>query len=1022
MQNAATVLGFVRGHEVIVAVALIAFLTAMNLRGVRESGKAFAVPVYAFMLAIIGMGIYGFIQHFTGTLTPAESAGLTLKPEEGQGLTGLAAAFLLLRAFSSGCAALTGVEAISNGVPAFKKPKSNNAATTLLLMGTLSIVMLGSIIALSQWTGVKIADDPGAQLLRDGQPVGDSYVQHTAIGQLAESVFADFHLGVVFVSIVTGLILVLAANTAFNGFPVLGSILARDGYLPRQMHTRGDRLAFSNGILILAGAAIAARHRLQGRGHRADPALHRRGVRLLHHLPGRHGAALDAPPQARAQRQGAGADAALARHQRRRCRDVGDGAHRRAPHEVPGGREVRRSSRWSSSSLLMLGIKKHYNRVRDELAIDWEVDRPMLPSHVHAIVCISKVHKPTMRALAYARASRPTYLEAVTVDVDPDETQALLDEWDKRDIPVPLKVLSSPYRQITKPILDYVRSIRSGNPRDIVTVYLPEYVLGKWWEQVLHNQSALRLKARLLFTPGVMVVSVPWQLAVVRGRRARLDRRAADPRVRARRGAVSRRQTRERAAGRRVARRPGVDRRRRARRPRRSLRGPARGPGRLRAPHAARRARRRARHRGAGRRLASCAPTPSTVLEAAPGRVEAPARMPLPACCGGCDFQHASLDTQRALKAAVVREQFARARRSRRRRRGRGRCPATRTGCGGAPASSSPSTTSGGPGLRAHRSRDDRARSTTASSPRAGSSTPGVLDTDWPDVESVDVVDAAHPEEPVLVPLPVARGSDAAGGLVGELARDGDWEGEYVVAARGFWQVHPGAASTFLGRVVALLGARPGDLVADLYAGSGLFTMRLAELVAPDGSVLGVEGDARAVENGIRQHRAPRGRRVAGQPGRPRAALARVAGGDAPTSSCSTRRAPGPARTSCGSSRELAPRRVVYVACDPAALARDVKAARETGLRHGLARGLGRLPDDPPRRVHRGAGATRRVDATSGLTAGRSPPWAGSSSSSTGHRRGPWAPHAHGRAGVRGAAPCGARGARRGASRPGRPC
>ena len=141
----------------------------------------------------------------------------------------------------------------------------------------------------------------------------------------------------------------------------------------------------------------------------------------------------------------------------------------------------------------------------------------MLPSHVHAIVCISKVHKPTMRALAYARASRPTYLEAITVDVDHDETQALLAEWDQHDIPVPLKVLASPYRQITRPILDYVRSIRSGNPRDIVTVYLPEYVLGKWWEQLLHNQSALRLKGRLLFTPGVMVVSVPWQLQSSQG-------------------------------------------------------------------------------------------------------------------------------------------------------------------------------------------------------------------------------------------------------------------------------------------------------------------------------------------------------------------------------------------------------------------------------------------------------------------------------------------------------------------------
>src|SRR6476620_1449508 len=511
VQNAATVLGFVRGHEVIVAVALIAFLTAMNLRGVRESGKAFAVPVYAFMLAIIGMGIYGFIQHFTGSLTPAESAGLTLKPEEGQGLTGLAAAFLLLRAFSSGCAALTGVEAISNGVPAFKKPKSDNAAATLLLMGTLSVLMLGSIITLSQWTGVKIADNPGAQLLRDGQPVGDSYVQHTAIGQLAESVFASFPVGVVFVSIVTGLILVLAAHTAFNGFPVLGSILARVGYLPRQMHTRGDRLAFSNGILILAGAAIVLVI-----AFKADVTaliqLYIVGVfvsfttsqiGMVRHWTRNLTLERDAKERARMQRS--------------RIINAVGAAMSGVVLVVVLLTKFQAGAKYAILAMvvlfvLMLGIKKHYNRVRDELAIDWDVERPMLPSHVHAIVCISKVHKPTMRALAYARASRPSYLEAVTVDVDPDETQSLLDEWDKREIPVPLKVLSSPYRQITKPILDYVRSIRSGNPRDIVTVYLPEYVLGKWWEQVLHNQSALRLKARLLFTPGVMVVSVPWQL------------------------------------------------------------------------------------------------------------------------------------------------------------------------------------------------------------------------------------------------------------------------------------------------------------------------------------------------------------------------------------------------------------------------------------------------------------------------------------------------------------------------------
>jgi len=172
----------------------------------------------------------------------------------------------------------------------------------------------------------------------------------------------------------------------------------------------------------------------------------------------------------------------------------------------------------------MMGIRKHYDRVRDELRVD-EADtkQQLLPSRVHAIVLVSKIHKPTLRALAYARATRPSILEALTVDVDPDETKALQAEWDRRDIPVPLKALDSPFREITRPIVDYVKSIRSGNPRDLVVVYIPEYVLGHWWEQILHNQSALRLKGRLLFTPGVMVSSVPWQLASAEGFEDRLD-------------------------------------------------------------------------------------------------------------------------------------------------------------------------------------------------------------------------------------------------------------------------------------------------------------------------------------------------------------------------------------------------------------------------------------------------------------------------------------------------------------------
>jgi hypothetical protein len=161
--------------------------------------------------------------------------------------------------------------------------------------------------------------------------------------------------------------------------------------------------------------------------------------------------------------------------------------------------------------VLMQAIQKHYNRVSEEL-VAGDVDG-VLPSRNHAIVLVSTLHKPTLRAVAYARATRPDVLEAVTVNVDEVDTKKLVTDWNRRKIPVALKVIESPYREITKPVLDYVRRIRTSNPRDVVTVFIPEYVVGHWWEQILHNQSALRLKGRLLFQPGVMVTSVPWQLA-----------------------------------------------------------------------------------------------------------------------------------------------------------------------------------------------------------------------------------------------------------------------------------------------------------------------------------------------------------------------------------------------------------------------------------------------------------------------------------------------------------------------------
>ncbi len=524
VQNAAGAFEFVRGHEVWVAVGLVVALTAMNLRGVRESGKAFAVPTYLFIVTVLAMAVVGFVREATGTLPPAESAGLELLPEQShQALGTIAMAFLLLRAFSSGCAALTGVEAISNGVPAFQKPKSRNAATTLLFMGLIAITLLMSMIELARATGVKFAQDPSTQLALDGELVGPDYVQDTIMAQVSKSVFDGFPPGVVLVSIVTGIILILAANTAFNGFPVLASILARDGFLPRQLHTRGDRLAFSNGILFLAGGAVfliviykaevTALIQLYIIGVFVSFTLSQIG--MIRHWNRHLRVELDPRVRMRMRRS-------------RLINGVGAAMSGTVLFVVLITKFVHGAGFAIAAMVvlfvLMSGISNHYRHVREELTVaEADTGAQVLPSRVHAIVLVSKIHKPTLRALAYARATRPSRLEAITVNVDPEETKVLQAAWDRRGIPVPLKALDSPYREITRPIVDYVKSIRRTSPRDVVVVYIPEYVVGRWYEQILHNQSALRLKARLHFTPGVMVASVPWQLRSSQGHEDRFD-------------------------------------------------------------------------------------------------------------------------------------------------------------------------------------------------------------------------------------------------------------------------------------------------------------------------------------------------------------------------------------------------------------------------------------------------------------------------------------------------------------------
>ena len=500
--NLASAFPAMNGHLTLIAVLVVATIAVMNLRGVRESGIAFAIPTYCFIGAVGLMIVTGVIRLAMGEHLHAQSASYQVKSTRD--FAGFALAFLLLRAFSSGCTALTGVEAISNGVPAFRKPKSKNAATTLALLGAIAVAMFAGVTALALVTHVHAAE-PGNLI---GVPAGTT--PKTVIAQVGAAVFGGGSPFFYILQLFTALILVLAANTAFNGFPVLASILARDGFLPRQLRTRGDRLAFSNGILLLSGFAI-----LLIVAFNASPTrliqLYIVGVFVSFTC----------------------SQTGMIRHWNRNLRSTTDPKRRL---QMVRSRTINTIGAIVTGAVLVIvvvskfaegawiavaamvviwftmrGIHQHYAKVALELTPDEEAAMT-LPSSNISIVLVSKLHRPTLRALAYARATRPSRLEAITVDVDEAETLRLKEEWERRNMPLPLIVVSSPYREITRPVIEYVKRLRRESPHDIVTVYIPEYVLGHWWEQVLHNQSALRLKARLLYQRGVVVASVPYQL------------------------------------------------------------------------------------------------------------------------------------------------------------------------------------------------------------------------------------------------------------------------------------------------------------------------------------------------------------------------------------------------------------------------------------------------------------------------------------------------------------------------------
>ena len=486
-------------YAVELSLGFVVVLTLANLRGVKESGRAFAVPTYGFILCVFAMLAVGLAKIAFGDGITAESASYQLRHVTETG--GIALVFLLFRAFASGCTALTGVEAVSNGVPAFEKPKSRNAAATLVIMGVLSITMFAGITALAIASHVHMAEDT-ANLI--GFPAGAE--QRTAISQIGIATFGEtlpFYLLQAF----TAAILILAANTAFNGFPVLSSLLGRDNYLPHQLANRGDRLVFSNGIVLLAlvaGLLIVA--------FNADVTrliqLYILGVFLSFTL----------------------SQAGMVRH----WTDLLDGA------SEEGRKHVHRK-RWLNgigaaatafvfvivlvtkfshgawivvvaAPILFAGMKavsRHYARIGEALAPP--AAGVTLPARVHSVVLVSNLLAPTLRALAFAEATSPATLRAVKVAAD-EADDPLPREWEERGMPVPLVVIESPYRETVRPVLRYVRQLRREYPGDVISIVIPEYVVAHWWEHLLHNQTALRLKGRLLFEPSVAVTSVPFVL------------------------------------------------------------------------------------------------------------------------------------------------------------------------------------------------------------------------------------------------------------------------------------------------------------------------------------------------------------------------------------------------------------------------------------------------------------------------------------------------------------------------------
>jgi amino acid transporter len=464
-------------YRVWLCVLGVVLITVGNLRGVRESGNLFAAPTYLFVaayLAMIGWGTLGWLAGWSAAPGPAGPAAAA----ETQALT----LFLALRAFASGCAALTGIEAVSDGVPAFRPPEAHNARVVLVWLGVILITLFLGITFLVNAFGIVPVEG------------------ETATSQLARRVFGH-NVFYYLVQAVTTLILVLAANTSFADFPRLAFFLARDRFVPRQFGNRGDRLAYSNGILILAILSALLLVVFQGNPHALIP-LYAVGVFVSFTLSQSSMVrywfrARSRWWQGRAFLNGLGAAATGLVMLIIATTKFTHGAWI-VTLLIPG------------LVLVFLAIHRHYEAVARQLSVDTAEPRRGPRGHT-VLVLVGDVHRGMLPALEYAQALSPS-ARAIYVELDSDLTRRMEDRWGTWGSGVPLVVLRSPYRSVVGALLEYLDHLQQQAPDQVITMVLPEFVPARWWQHLLHNQTALLIKGALLFRKGVIVTSVPYHL------------------------------------------------------------------------------------------------------------------------------------------------------------------------------------------------------------------------------------------------------------------------------------------------------------------------------------------------------------------------------------------------------------------------------------------------------------------------------------------------------------------------------